>query len=157
MPLSDSALASDLDAAVSLVTTEPEAIDAWGDTIGAWFEAATANGSPAAPAGVAPATAALKSGLVGLSTAGAPAIVAGITAFWGALVPATVFPPATVIVPPPTIATMGPALLAVFASNVASGASQSSALAAIATVIYTNGFVGGTATFPAPVGVVPIL
>lgn len=157
--LAAAALASELDANIVIVETEPEAITAWGDSIGTWFEGATANAVAALPAGIAPATAALKSGLVGLSATGSAALVAGLTAFWAALAsaPAAVFPAATLIVPPPTIGAAQAALDAVFAANVAAELSQADALNAVATAIYSNAFVGGTATFPLPIGVVPIL
>ncbi len=150
-------LANLLDAEVGNVDNEPDAIAAWATAIADWFESATA-GSAAIPAGVQAAKGALEAGLAGLSSTGSLAITNGVTSFWAALAaaPPAVFAAATLITPPPTIASMQALLDAAFAANVVAQLSKADALLATATAIYTSGFVGGTATFP-PAVVTPIV
>ena len=89
--------------------------------------------------------------MVGLSTAGAASIQAGIIAFWGACVPlaATIFPTATLIVPPPSISTVAAVILPVGQASIAAGLDKVSACNAMAAAIYPL-MLGGTATITVP-------
>jgi hypothetical protein len=142
----------------TLPGTEAAAIEAWAEAFATYFEGATANGVPATPAALhAAAKTAMKGAMSGLSTAGATAIQAGVVAFWGALVaaPPTYFTAALALSAAPGLSGLAPALAGVFETNQSSGASQDTALGAIATAIHALQ-TGGTVTFP-PSVVFPLL
>lgn len=115
------------------------------------------------------AKAAMKSALLGMSAPGAAAaaIQSGVTAFWGVVAPAaatmwTLPPPATVVsaVPPPTLSAIAAALTGVFAGNTTGGVDLDTAASNVATVLHTNGGLGGISQVfvpPGPAAPVPIL
>lgn len=143
--------------ALTLYDNEPDAIDAWAEAYTAYFEDAQSavTSVPVISAALHAAGGPkelMAAAMVGLSTAGAAAIVAGITAFWGRLVtgPASsYFSGATVIAPPAAIAGLSAALVATFATNIATSASKADAMGAIADDLHTASN-GGTVTFPGP-------
>lgn len=153
--MSAASLSSEL-ASMSLFGTELEACQAWGDAFETYFSSATSAPVLNVPVtGLATAKAAMVSGLTGLSTAGAAALTSGVTAFWAALVatPATYFPTAILLTPPPGLAGLTASLTSVFAANIAGSLSKEDAMDAIATAIHTVNL-GGTVTFP---GAPPVL
>jgi len=103
------------------------------------------------------AKAAMAAALVGMSVTGAVAIQAGVAAFWGALAasPTLYFPTATVVTPPPNLATIAAVLVPVFLANTVGSLSLQDACDAIAAVLHVAN-IGGSATLPGPV-VTPIL
>lgn len=148
MALSSATLATQLDSQVGNVGTEAAARTAWAQAWRNYFAGASSNSVPIAAAALNTAQTALASGLTGMSTSGGSAIQAGLIAWWGALVPAIAFPPATVITPPAGLSGVAAALVAVFAANNAPGVTKTQALTALATSLHAHAGIGGTATFP---------
>lgn len=144
---------------LALYSAEAPAITAWADAFGVYFAAATtATAGPILAPGVATAKAAMAAAMPGLSTTGAVAITAGVTAFWaaGVAAPVTWWAGCTLIVPPAgPLAALAAALGVTFALNITEKASKAVSMGRIAANIHTA-CTGGTATFPGPV-VDPIL
>lgn len=144
---------------LALYSAEGPAITAWADAFGVYFaDATTATAGAILAPGVATAKTAMAGAMTGLSTTGAVAIAAGITAFWatGAAAPVTWWAGCTLIVPPVApLAALVAALGVTFALNIAEEASKAVSMARIAANIHTA-CTGGAATFPGPV-VDPIL
>lgn len=139
-----------------LYTTEAEAIDAWASAYKTYMLGATSNAIVITPAALDAAKLAMVGALTGLSVNGATALQAGIVAFWGAIVPATAWLTVTVITPPVLLTGLTAALTSVFASNKTGSLSKNDSMDTIAGAIHTNSL-GGTATWPTPVGPQPIL
>lgn len=158
MPLSATALASELDGAIQLATSEAAARNSWASAWTAYFYGAMAGAVPATPGSLVGAEAAMAAGMTGLSVTGAAAMQSGLTAFWGVVAAsfAVVFPTALLVTPPPGLAAVAAALAVVFASNTASAATREAALLAIAGTLHGTAGLGGTVTLPGPV-VVPIV
>lgn len=155
MALLSTTLATELKA-MDLYDLEADAINAWAAAYKEYMKGATSNGVTIVPVALVPAEAAMVGALTGLSTSGATALQAGIVAFWGAIVPATAWPTVTVITPPPLLAGLGAALTTVFTANMSGALSKDASMDAIATSIHTNSL-GGTATWPVPIGPMAIL
>jgi hypothetical protein len=161
MPLLPNTLRDEL-VAIGNVADEESARDGWADAYATYFSGATSNGVPVGS--VTAARNAMDAALVGLSTTGAVAIQAGITAFWGALVasPAVVFAGATVITPPAGLSNISADILLAAPLNVTQSNDATTALGFIASgglggnVGLHTLSLGGTATFPGPI-VAPIL
>ena len=136
--------------AVELYEDEALARAAWALAYANFFYEAESNGVPVSAGSLAIPQASMESAMTGLSTAGAAAIQSGITAFWAALLPALVFPGATVITPPPGLGGIAALLTSTFAANTSAKADKDAAMDAIATDLF-NSSLGGTATFPGPV------
>jgi hypothetical protein len=142
--------------AMALYDNETAAIAAWADAYATYFEEASSNGVPINPLALPVAKAAMIGAMTGLSTAAAVSIQAGALAFWGALVPPTAWVSVTVITPPPLLSGLSGALTTVFTANIVGQLSKDASMDAIAAAIHTNSL-GGTATWPTPVGPQPIL
>ncbi len=159
MPLLPATLASELNN-LALYDTEAAAIEGWATAWINYWASATSNGMPVTPpaeATLAAAKLAMSGAMVGLSSVGATAIQAGITAFWGILVatPVAIFAAATLITPPPTLGSIASLLAPVFTTNAVPGITKEIAMRNISVSLHTNNL-GGTATFPVPI-VAPIL
>lgn len=133
---------------------EPTAITNMTDALITFFSDMSCAGIPCIPAVLQTAPkVAMSAAMVGLSTAGAASIQAGIVAFWGACVPlaATIFPTATLIVPPPGISTVAATILPVGIASIAGNLDKPTACNAMAAAIYPL-MLGGTAliTLPPP-------
>jgi len=150
MTLSANTLATELKA-LSLYDTEAAAITAWAGAFGTYFQGAQSNAVVIVSGSIAVAETAMIGAATGLATGAGTALQAGITAFWGALVPAIAWPTTTVITPPGLLAGMGAALDAVFASNMAGALDKNTCMTNIANIIHAN-VQGGTATWPLPIG-----
>jgi len=139
--------------ALGLYGTEAEAAEAWAVAFDNYFQDAATMGVPVAPGSTAAAKSAMQAGLVGLSTAGAAAIMTGITAYWGVVASAasSIWAGTLAAVPPTTLAAIQAALEAVFAANIAAEASKEDAMTAIAAVLHAN-TLGGLANWPPPPG-----
>lgn len=152
MPLNPTTLSNQLQN-MTPTTSELIAIGRFVDAYIAFMSESSVGGLvPIVPAGLQGAPkAACTAAMTGLSTAGATAIQSGLLAFWGAMVPlaATLYPTATLIVPPPPLASLAPLLTAVFAANTQSQLSLADSCTAVASVIYTASL-GGLATIPTP-------
>jgi hypothetical protein len=136
---------------------EGEAIESLALAFKNYFLDAASNGIPVSPVAADLGEVAMRGALTGLSTTGAAAIQAGIVAFWGALVPAVVFPPALAIIPPPTLAGIAAALTPVFLANTVGKLGKEPSMDAISVVLHANNL-GGTAAFLGPPPLVsPIL
>lgn len=129
---------------------------------GRYFGDSIANGIPVTKESVTtlavPAMTAAMAFLPGGTPAdGAAVFVAGFTAFWGAMsaAPPSFFTGATVITPPPGLATLAAAIVSAFALNLLA-TELAVAAANLAAVFHPSAGLGGTATFPGPV-VAPIL
>lgn len=171
MALSAATLYDELDASIENFNTEAEAIVGWATAFDNYFQdaiAVTTPGPPPSGISVTPGTTAgaktaMQDSLGGISTAGADAIVAGITAYWGGLNTnaAAIFvavPPATGITPPPGLAGLKSTLESVFLSNTTGNATKAVALTAVANAIHAVQIVGGICVFPvAGLGPLPIL
>lgn len=157
MPLNPSTLANQL-ANMTPTDSEIEAIGKFTDAYIAFMSEAQCGPYPIIPAALqgTPKTA-MMGAMTGMSTAGAASIQLGITAFWGAMVPIaiTLFPTATVIVPPPTLATISGLLIPVFTANTSGKLELQPACTTIASVIYT-GSLGGMAAIMIPPAPSPI-
>jgi hypothetical protein len=154
VPLDPATLASGIET-MTPTSDEQSAIAAFANAWSGYFAGSTVSGVPAVPGSFDPALAAMRGAMVGMSkdNAGALAIQAGITAFWGAIaaLPATIWPlaPAIVLaatVPPTTLSLISTALVGAFATNAASGLSLHDAANAIALLLHNDGGVGATVT-----------
>ncbi len=141
---------------LGLYGVEADAIDDWTAAFSAYFEDAESNVVSINPAALPAAESAMKGAMVGLSTGGASALQAGILAFWGALVPATAWTTVTAITPPPGLSGLAAAVQDAFDANTVAGNDKNTSMAAIAAKIHPLQL-GGTATWPTPVGPQPIL
>lgn len=151
MALVSSVLASGL-AALVPAQTEAEAVTRIVDAWDAYFAGASVNGIPAVSGSYAAGLTAMQGALSGISVAnaGAQKLQDGILAFWNAIVglapsiwitaPVVLVPPA---IAPPGISGIAAALTPVFASNTSSNADLVTATNSIATVLHTNGGLGG--------------
>jgi hypothetical protein len=158
MALVQSTLANQL-ANMTPVNNEPAAIQNFANAYNAYASQAAAAGIQLSPAIASTAKSTMAGAMTGLSTAGAAAIMSGVTAYWAAVVSgsAASFTAAILITPPVGLATLAPALIAVFASNTSGKLSLQQAANALATVLHTASL-GGTATFPgSPPIVSPIM
>lgn len=158
MALESSALATDL-ANLTPQSTEASAIIKFANAYGSYASQATAMGIQMSAPIASDAQAAMAAGLTGLSTAGAAAIVTGITAYWSTvdLGLASSFTGALVLTPPLGLAGLPAALVTVFAANTSGSVDLIDAMQALADALHT-GSLGGFATFPgAPPIVAPIL
>lgn len=163
MPLLAPTLASELEAMVP-VGTEVEAIN---NFVGAWegyFANASVAGVPTMAGSLTAAATAMRGALVGMSSAGAgaTALQAGITAFWGAVVgsAATIWvlaPPVTSATPPPGLGGMGVALEAAFLANINGGLSLTASVTNIANVLHPLQIGGIAVQTGAPPVNIPIL
>lgn len=156
MALVSSTLASGL-AALVPTPVEATAITNFCNAWATYFAGASITGIPVGS--LAAAKSAMQGALSGLSApnAGAAAIQSGVTAFWGVIVSSGaglwVLAPSviTLIAPPPTLGGIAAALSSVFASNAADPTKTlAQATNAIATVLHTNGGLGGIATVQPP-------
>ena len=97
------------------------------------------------------AEAAMVGAMTGLKTAGAAAILAGVTAYWAALNIAGVWGPTIPpTVPPPGLAGLSAALIPVFIANTAGGLAPAPAAAALAAAWHPL-MLGGMANLPGPI------
>lgn len=158
MALSASTLKSQIEAMAN-TAEEVTACANWASGFNEYFKGAGCNGAPVAPAALVAAKAAMQGALVGMSGPGQGSVKlqAAIIAYWGALIPAVAWPPATVITPPPGLAGLAPALVAAFLSNTTGKKSKADSAQAIATAIHAIMIVGGLGVFPPPIGPMPIL
>ena len=155
MAMSQTILENELKA-LSLYTTEADAVTAWAEAFATFFEGdgatqgAMSNLVYVAAGAIAAAKAAMAAALSGMGVpgAGAAKIVIGIIAFWGALVPATAWPTVTLITPPTLLAGLDTTLQTTFNTNRDTPKTKDAAMDAIASDIYTANQ-GGLATWPA--------
>ncbi len=168
MALSQSTLSSGI-AAMSPTLTEADAIQSFVTAWDNYFAGSSVAGIAATPGSYAAGLAALQAGLTGLSTpnAGSTIIQAGLTAFWGAIAalptaiwitaPIVLIPP---IVPPVSLATLAPALDAVFLAATTGSLSLQDAADQIATVLHSSAGLGALVPGsipPVPPAPLPIL
>lgn len=123
-----------------------------------YFAEAQANGAPVAAAALSAPQEAMATALSGMGGAGQGAVkfAAAISTFWASLVPATAWPGATAVTPPPGLSGLAAALSAVFASNVSGKKSKADSLEAVANAIHGCMATGGIAVFAPPIGPLPI-
>ena len=135
---------------MGLFEDEASAINAWVDAWAEYFKGSQAGTVPFNVLSIEAPKAAMAGAMDGLSTAGASAIQAGITAFWGVLMatPPSYYAGATVIAPPPGLPTISADLQLVFDNNRDTEATADAAYDAIASDLHTNNS-GGTATIAA--------
>lgn len=145
--------------ALAPASAEAVAIATLAGAYGRFAADATAGAAPITAAGVALGKAAMQGALVGVSSpgSGSAVLTAAVQAFWTAVAGglATSFATATAVAPPPH-AGLRALLDATFASNTATRADLADATQAIATALFNQAIIGGTASFPGPV-VSPIL
>jgi len=168
MALSQSTLANQL---ANLVPTTSEA-EARVRLASAWrvyFGGATVNGAPAVPAAYEPAVVAFQAQLLGMSASGQAGtrLAAACSAFWATLAPlatAVWITAPVVLVPPITpplgLATLLPAMNAVFAANLAARRTLAQAADALATVLHSSAGLGALvpgSVLPAPPAPLPVL
>lgn len=156
MPLIQATLASGLQN-LAPVDVEASAAQNFADAWETYFMGASVAGVPVGS--LAAAKSAMVGALTGMSApgGGAAIIQAAITSFWGVVtasastlwvIPPNVVPSAT---PPPGLGGIAAALSAVFASNSADPTKTiAQAAASIATVLHTNGGLGGIAIVQPP-------
>lgn len=136
------------------VASEAAAIVTMTNAYGTFAADAVAGPSPITAAGVALGKAAMQGVLVGMSApgAGAAVLAVAVQAFWVAVASGlgASFAGAIAIVPPPN-AGLQALLLSTFASNTAARADLPTAALAVATAMYNQAIIGGTATIPVPV------
>lgn len=148
------------------VETEAEAISNFSSAWDGYFSGASLNGVSINRAAYQSALSALKSGLVGMSAAGAgpSKIQSAITLFWTTLAPlgpslwvlapAVVTPP---LQPPPGLGSIASAIQSVFSSNAANpNATLASCAQALAVALHSNGGVGGIAIVQPPPTAPPV-
>lgn len=147
---------------LTLYSTETPAIAAWAEAFAKYFEGAQSNAVPIATIALVPAKAAFIGAATGLSLDAATKLQAAITAFWGAIVPATAWATVTAIAPPGGLASISQDLKGidgisgVFGANTAGKLDKNDSMTAIATAIHSRQS-GGTATWPLPTpGIQPI-
>jgi hypothetical protein len=155
MALSATQLATELQG-LGLYDTESAAIAAWADAFANYFGDAQSNAVIIVPGAVTVAKAAMVSALTGLSTDSGLALQTGITAFWGALVPAVAWPTTTAITPPTFLGTIKATLDPVFLANTNGALSKNASYTAIANALHPLQL-GGTALWPSPLFAQPIL
>ena len=158
MAMSQSTLAAELEAAWAVsYDNESDAITALSDAYGVFASKAESNSVPIGPAGVDLGKAAMAAALVGMSSPGAGlvSIPAAVIAFWAAAAIPVSFSGATAVVPPLNVG-LAALLTVTFAANAANEVSTEDAVDAIATDMYNEAIIGGTATFPGPT-VAPII
>ncbi len=163
MPLVQATLGAEL-GALAPVETELEAIDNFAAAFETYFADASVTGLPTTPGTLTPATAAMKGAMTGMSVAGAAAIQAGITAFWGVvaasglLIWPSTMPPIASITPPPGLAGISAALAGVFTANTAGKLDLVASANAIAGAIHPTQLGGLALITPPPPGMTqPIL
>lgn len=156
MALVSNTLASGL-ANMAPTNAEATAIANFADAWTTYFQGASVAGVPAAGGTLAGAKSAMIGAMTGLSVTGAAAMQAGITAFWGVIASSFaaiwLIPPSVVVaaIPPTTLSGIAAALAPVFAANAADPTKTiAQATSAIATVLHTNGGLGGIATVQPP-------
>lgn len=158
MALVSSVLASGL-LSMTPTVSEATAIANFANAWTSYFQGASVAGTPATAGTLNGAKSALQSALVGMSATGAgPAkIQAGIIAFWNTVVASAtsiwIIPPNTItlVTAPPTLGGLAAALTSVFASNAADPTKTlAQATNAIASVLHSNGGLGGIATVQPP-------
>ena len=150
MPLTPPALSSELQAIQNdHPANEAAAIVAWSDGFHAFMLNSAANGIPLVPVIGLAAKALMIPAMTGLNTAGAAAIQAGVLAYWGGLNVPGAYGGSIAVAPPPGLAGLAAALLAVFPVNVAGGLDTAPACDAIAGA-WQPLMLGGIATFPGP-------
>jgi hypothetical protein len=132
---------------------EPTAIQNFADAWETYFKDASVMGAPTVPGSLAGAKSAMIGAMTGLSTAGAAAISAGITAFWGVVAgaSASIWPGTLAAIPAPGIGGVAAAITPVFAANTAGKLEIGPAMQAIAAAIHPTQL-GGIANFPPPPG-----
>jgi hypothetical protein len=156
MPLTPAALSTELQSIQNAKPpNEPAAIQAFSVVFNNYMLNSGANGIPLVPAQAELARLAMVPAMTGLNTAGAASIQAGCVAYWGALNVPGSYGASIAVAPPPGIAGLAAALLAVFPVNVAGALETAPACDAIAAAWHPL-MLGGTATFPGP-AVFPIL
>lgn len=138
---------------VTPFSNETSTITAWTDAWVQYMSRASAGvpinalALPGAPA------AAMRAALMGISSPnmGAGTLQAGITAFWNAIVaaPATYFPGAVTITPPPALASIPANIRRIFETNTRGSLPQPTALMNLASALHASNQ-GGTATFAVP-------
>jgi hypothetical protein len=155
MALVQATLATELEAMVH-TDTEAAAISNFATAFDNYFQGASVLGTPVTGS-TAAAKAAMIGAMTGLSTTGAAAITAGITAYWGVITPAVatiwvLVPPLVSATPPPTLAAITAALTATFTANKDASLSLSASAAAVAANIHTNqlGGIAIQSTLPSP-------
>jgi len=163
MALLPATLASALIANIDNFTMEAQATAAWADSFDTYFQTAMAGAVPIIPppfTATADARDQMEDALTGMSVQdmGSTKIVAGITAYWTQLTAdaTTIFSACTAIAAPGGLAALKGLLDLDFASNTTGVVAKEAALTTIANTIHTAQS-GGTATFPAPVGVQTIV
>lgn len=155
MALSSSTLATEL-AALTPTDTPGAAEQTLAMAYGEYMKAAEAGGVPIFASAVdslaVPAMVGAMAFSLGSAADGAAVIVAGVSAFWSAMVgaPASFFATATAITAPP-FATLAADLAATFVANVITSATLEQATSAMASDIHLATAGQGTATFPGPV------
>jgi hypothetical protein len=155
MTLSASTLATKLKE-LPLYDDEGEAISGFTDAFSDYFSDAMSNAIQISALALPAAKTAMETAMIALlSSNAANALTLGITAFWGALVPATAWTTVTLITPPVLLASLETALLVTFNNNKTGKLSKDVSMTAIASTIHTNNL-GGLATWPSPVGAVAI-
>jgi len=144
--------------ALALYSLEAAAATAWAMAFDTFFQDAVTNGVPVAPGSTALAKADMQSGLVGMSTTGAASIAAGISAYWAkvATLAPSIWAGTTAATPPPALAGLQASLESVFATNILESASKDTCMGRIADAIFAA-CTGGLATWPLPIGPLPIL
>lgn len=154
MALSQSTLASEMQAAIELLTAPgaPSAEQLQAQAFGNYFKGATFVGVPVVPSSVdslaVPAMAAAMVFTVpGTPSSGAAALTAGYSAFWGAIVaaPASFWPAAGVVTPATGLASLSSALAATFPTNNNPSTTKAQAAANLAAVIHANAGLTGSA------------
>lgn len=118
---------------------------------GTFASTASAGPSVITPAAITAGKAAMQPALTGMSSSGQAAtiIAAAIQAFWVAAATPAGFPPAIAVVPPPN-AGLAALLSATFTSNTSGDLSLAAAANTVATDMYNQAIIGGTALIPPP-------
>jgi len=159
MVLTIGALAAELEA-MPLVDNEAEAAENQAAAWDNFFQNATVNAIPVTPGATAPAKAAMKAALAGMSAPGAGPVLfeASLIAYWGSIAtiapvvwPAVV-PPLASATPPPTLipTAVTLALVPVFLANVVGELSKADSCSAIATALFPVAAVGGLGVVGVP-------
>jgi hypothetical protein len=146
--------------AMTPTTDETIAINRFADAWTNYFYDAAVGAIAANPGTLLAAKNIMKTQLVGVKSAGAAKILAGITSFWGIVATAaptiwTTVPPCTGATPPPTLATIAAVLNGVFAANKAAQLNLDAAATAIAAALHTPNL-GGICVIPTPGVATPI-
>lgn len=163
MALLDTTLAANLKS-LELYDEELPAINAWAGAFADYFKLAQSNAVPILPAAVDAAELAFIGACTGLSTNGATALKTALLAFWNVFVlaPAAAWATVTAIVIPTTIAQLDAeppnplSLKTVFQANINGELTKEASMDAIAGILH-GASLGGTAAWPTPILVQPIL